>query len=46
MYDENNNDYTEDSSRQATEFVEKQGEKAYEIGEIVEMRKEGQVSII
>lgn len=28
MYDENNNDYTEDSSRQATEFVEKQGEKA------------------
>lgn len=28
MYDENNNDYADESSRQAAEFAEKQGGKA------------------
>ncbi len=32
--------------QKSIEILEKQGEKAYEIGEIVEMKQEGQVSIV
>ncbi|MCI8636341.1 MAG: phosphoribosylformylglycinamidine cyclo-ligase [Clostridia bacterium] len=35
-----------EEAQKAIEILEKQGEKAYEIGEIVEMRQEGQVSIV
>ncbi len=35
-----------EETQKAIEILEKQGEKAYEIGEIVEMRQEGQVSIV
>lgn len=35
-----------EQAQKAIEILEKQGEKAYEIGEIVEMKQEGQVSIV
>ncbi len=35
-----------EETQKAIEILEKQGEKAYEIGEIVEMRQEGQVLLV